>query len=72
MNSRHRGTKNFKARLTETNVKTIYLSKGKITQRVLSEKYSVSKATIAHIWTGRSWAWLTAKLENEVKVASLS
>lgn len=59
----HRGTKNFKARLTEKQVKDIYLAKGKYTQKVLADRYNVSKSTIAHIWTGRSWPWLTVNLE---------
>lgn len=54
---RNRGTKNFRNKLSEREVLTIYKSARK--QMVLAVHYGVSQSTIAHIRSGRTWAWLT-------------
>lgn len=66
--TRNRGTKNFKSRLSEDQVRSIYLARGKISQKKLALKYKVNQSTIAHIQTGRSWGWLTVKLNGELHV----
>ena len=58
----NKGTKNFKAKLTENDVTRIYQNK-KLTQQQLAKKYHVSQSTINHIKRGRTWSWLTSKLD---------
>ncbi len=60
----NRGEKNIKSKLTEADVKAIYLCKDK-TQHQLAEIYHVQQSTINHIKKGRTWKWLTAKLDSE-------
>lgn len=60
----NRGEKNIKSRLTEADVKEIYLCDNK-TQQQLAEQYGVQQSTINHIKKGRTWRWLTAKLDEE-------
>jgi len=62
MTAPNRGTKNFKAKLTEKQVAAIYLAKGKFTQQRIADQHKVSKSTVASILNGRSWGWLTVKL----------
>lgn len=54
----NKGTLNFKNRLSEKDVITIFKDR-KTTQEKLAERYSVSQSTISHIQNGRTWAWLT-------------
>lgn len=60
----NRGEKNIKSKLTEADVKTIYLCSDK-TQQKLAERYGVQQSTINHIKKGRTWRWLTAKIDEE-------
>lgn len=58
---KNKGEKNFKAKLTQADVKAIFLNTDK-TQQELAKQYGVTQSTINHIKTGRTWSWLTAKL----------
>jgi len=58
----NKGEHNFKAKLTETQVKEIFLDDTH-TQEQLALKYNVTQSTINHIKKGRTWAWLTAKIK---------
>jgi len=54
-----RGERHGRAKLTEQDVHEIrQMLKGGIFQRVIAEKYGVTRATIGAINTGKSWAWL--------------
>ena len=57
----NRGTNNVKAKLSEADVKAIYLNTNK-TVKALALQYDVTQSTINHIKTGRTWSWLTRKL----------
>jgi len=57
----NRGAKNFRAKLKDEDVIAIYQSKDK-TQEQLASEYGVTQSTINHIKTGRTWSWLTKKL----------
>ena len=59
----NKGTDNVKAKLTEEDVKAIYLNTTK-TQHALAKQYGVTQSTINHIKTGRTWKWLTKALAN--------
>lgn len=52
-----RGVKNNSHKLTNKEVKEIYLSP--LSQRKLSKLYKVSRSNIAHIKNKRQWKWLT-------------
>ena len=52
-----RGTKNKSNKLSEKQVKEIYISN--LSNRILSKKYNVSKTTISNIKNKKWWAWLT-------------
>ena len=58
-----RGTGNFKCKLTEEDVREIYLSGEP--QGKLAAKYHVSQSTISHIKHKHTWAWLTDKIDRE-------
>ena len=58
----NKGEKNFKAKLKSEDVVDIYLCED-MTQQQLAEKYGVNQSTINHIKKGRTWRWLTAKLD---------
>lgn len=58
-----RGTGNFKAVLTEDDVRVIYTSNDK--QGKLAKKFNVSQSTISHIKHKHTWAWLTDKIDRE-------
>jgi hypothetical protein len=58
----NKGVNNVKAKLGEAEVAEIYLSTDK-TARALAEHYGVTPSTINHIKAGRTWSWLTSKLE---------
>ncbi len=58
----NKGEKNFKAKLKSEDVAKIYLCED-MTQQQLAEKYGVNQSTINHIKKGRTWRWLTAKLD---------
>lgn len=55
----NRGSRNFKSKLTETEVLDIFASKD--SQARLAERFHVSQTCINHIKTGRTWKWLTHK-----------
>ena len=57
-----KGTGNGSCKLTESQVKSIYLSKHKYSQNRLAEIYGVSQTAIYYILTGKNWRWLTASL----------
>ena len=54
----NKGTKNFKNRLSEDQVLTIFRDK-ETTQEELASRYRVSQSTISHIKNGLTWKWLT-------------
>lgn len=58
-----RGTDNFKAVLTEEDVREIYKSNAK--QGKLAKKFGVSQSTISHIKNKHTWVWFTDKLDRE-------
>jgi len=58
----NKGIKNIKAKLSEADVKAIFVSKEK-TQQALALQYNVTQSTINHIKTGRTWSWLTKTLD---------
>lgn len=58
----NKGTENVKAKLSEDDVRAIYLNTTK-TQQALAQHYGVTQSTINHIKTGRTWSWLTKSLE---------
>ena len=58
----NKGTENVKAKLTEDDVRAIFLNTSK-TQQALALQYGVTQSTINHIKTGRTWSWLTKTLE---------
>lgn len=60
----NRGEKNFKAKLSRDDVIAIFTDKTK-TQQQLAEQYDVTQSTINHIKTGRTWSWLTSKLQDD-------
>lgn len=57
----NKGELNFKAKLTEDQVKEIYLDEIH-TQEQLAMKYNVTQSTVNHIKKQRTWKWLTIKL----------
>jgi len=56
----NKGTKNFKNRLSEDQVLTIFHDTDS-TQEELASRYRVSQSTISHIQNGHTWQWLTAR-----------
>lgn len=56
-----RGTKNHANKLTEKQVRDIYLSN--LNNSELSKIYNVSKANISYIKNKRHWKWLTDTLD---------
>ncbi len=58
----NKGIKNIKAKLSEADVKAIFVSRKK-TQQALALQYNVTQSTINHIKTGRTWSWLTKTLK---------
>ena len=58
-----RGTDNFKAVLTEEDVREIYKSNEK--QGKLAKRFGVSQSTISHIKHKHTWRWLTDKIDRE-------
>ncbi len=54
----NKGTLNFKNRLSEDQVLSIFRDKDS-TQEELAQRYRVSQSTISHIKSGLTWAWLT-------------
>ncbi len=59
----NKGIKNIKAKLSEAAVAAIFLNTEK-TKKELARKYRVTQSTINHIKAGRTWSWLTSKLEH--------
>jgi len=59
----NRGTENFRAKLTEQEVREVYLSDEN--QLKLALKYGVSQSTVNHIKRKRTWAWLTDRIDCE-------
>jgi len=57
----NRGTKNVKAKLSESDVASIFLNTDK-SVKALALQYDVTQSTINHIKSGRTWSWLTKKL----------
>lgn len=49
------GEKSGRAKLTEAQVQRIRALRGRISLRLLAERYGVDKSTVGHILTGRSW-----------------
>lgn len=60
----NKGEKNFKSKLSEADVKLIYLCDTK-TQEDLAKQYGVNQSTINHIKKQRTWKWLTSKIERD-------
>ena len=58
---RNRGEDNFRNKLTQDEVVTIFLCTD-VKQQELAKRYNVSQSTINHIKSGRTWAWLTRKV----------
>lgn len=58
---RNKGTSNFRNKLTEEEVKDIFLAADR-TQSELASQYGVSQGTISHIKNRITWSWLTEKL----------
>lgn len=59
--SRHgtiRGERAPTAILTETDVRSIRMMKGKLTHGEIAAQYGVARETIAGLLAGRTWAWL--------------
>jgi hypothetical protein len=61
----NQGTKNFRAKLTESDVREIYLDRTR-TQHDLAVQYGVRQSTINHIKRGRTWRWLTESLKENL------
>lgn len=59
----NRGSKNFKSKLTESEVLDIFSSE--YPQSKLAERFGVSQTCVNHIKTGRTWRWLTHKERKE-------
>lgn len=59
-----RGTKNLSHKLTEQQVKEIYLSK--LNNNKLAKKYNVSHTNIYYIKNKKQWKWLTDELDNSI------
>lgn len=57
----YRGEKNKQNKLTEAQVKEIYLSD--LGYKKLSKIYNVSSSNIRHIKKKKQWSWLTDKLD---------
>lgn len=53
-----KGSDNFRSRLSEDEVLTIYHDT-KLSQTELASRYRVRQATISHIKNGKTWRWLT-------------
>lgn len=45
--------------LREAEALEVYAHKGRTSQGVLAARYGVTRSAIKHIWSGRSWGWLT-------------
>lgn len=60
-NIKSRGTRQWASKLTEQQVKEIYLSD--LTNRELSKIYGVSDSNISYIKHKRQWKWLTDELD---------
>lgn len=58
-----RGSKNFSSKLTEDQVKEIYLSN--LGYKKLSKLFNVSATNIKYIKCKKQWSWLTDKLDNK-------
>jgi hypothetical protein len=56
--TRNKGERNGQCKLSTAQVTSIRKATGKEMQRVLSDRYSVSRATISDIQTRRRWSWL--------------
>ena len=55
-----------KAKISEEQVRQIYLQKGQVTEAtVLSKIYNISYASINNIWKKRTWSHITDKLDQE-------
>jgi hypothetical protein len=54
-----RGERHGQAKLTETQVLTIYAARGRISQRTLARRYGIGQTQITRIQRGESWGWLT-------------
>lgn len=57
----NKGTNNFRNKLTEEEVKDIFLAADR-TQSELASQYGVSQGTISHIRNRITWGWLTENL----------
>lgn len=60
-NIKLRGKQNGSNKLTNEEVKEIYLSKSSYSE--LSKKYNISKTNIVYIKNKKQWQWLTDKLD---------
>lgn len=59
---KNRGVDNFKNRLSEDDVITIYKDTTH-NNKYLAELYGVNPSTISHIKLGRTWSWLTKNIK---------
>lgn len=56
-----RGERNGQAKLTEAEAREILSLRGKEPPCDLAQRFSVSRATVSQIHTGRNWAWLSER-----------
>lgn len=54
------------SKLSEEDVKNIYINKFKKTAKKLSEQYKVSTSTVHNIWGKRTWKWFTDIIDDEI------
>jgi hypothetical protein len=55
-----RGERNGSHKLTEAEVRTIWAWKGRAAGGQVARGFGISHTAVRHIWTGRSWKWLTS------------
>ncbi|OHD24489.1 MAG: hypothetical protein A2Y38_07640 [Spirochaetes bacterium GWB1_59_5] len=54
-----RGSKHWKARLTEEQVLEIAAAlRAGVTQQALADRFGIARSTVGHISQGRNWVWL--------------
>lgn len=66
-----KGEKNFKARLSEEDVRWIYENPRGLTQYQLAVIYAITQPAVCHIRTGRTWRHVTEKIDEERNVSSI-
>jgi len=56
-----RGPRQHSCKLTEPQALEIFALRGAMSQRQVARLYSVNRTTIARIWNGTTWSWLTGR-----------